>query len=315
MMASGKSGATGSLEYQRVLDDVAGAVRGVLGSGRVPDQIPALADADPRAFGLAVATVEGEVHGVGEWRRRFSIQSISKVFTLALVIEQDGEALWTRVGREPSGTPFNSLVQLEYEHGIPRNPFINAGALVVTDRLLTLTGDACGAVERFLRTECGCPDIASDQMVATSEAGHGDRNAALAHFLASYGNLENPVGSVLDHYVRHCAIAMSCAELALAGGFLARHGVRRDGSRLVSRSDAKRINAIMLTCGTYDEAGEFAYRVGVPAKSGVAGGILAIIPGRCSLCVWSPALDDKGNSIAGIAALDALTSMTGWSVF
>jgi glutaminase len=145
------------LEYERVLDRVAGAVRSVLGSGRVPDQIPVLADADPHAFGLAVATVEGEVHGVGEWRRRFSIQSISKVFTLALVIEKDGEALWTRVGREPSGTPFNSLVQLEYEHGIPRNPFINAGALVVTDRLLSLTGDACGAVERFLRAESATP--------------------------------------------------------------------------------------------------------------------------------------------------------------
>jgi glutaminase len=314
-MASDKYSAAGSLEYERVLGDVVEAVRGVLGSGRVPDQIPVLADADPHAFGLAVATVEGQVHGVGEWRRRFSIQSISKVFTLALVIEKDGEALWTRVGREPSGTPFNSLVQLEYEHGIPRNPFINAGALVVTDRLLTLTGDAYGAVERFLRTECACPEIASDQAVAASEAGNGDRNAALAHFLASYGNLENSVGGVLDHYVRHCAIAMSCAELALAGGFLARHGVRRDGSRLVSRSDAKRINAIMLTCGTYDAAGEFAYRVGLPAKSGVAGGILAIIPGRCSLCVWSPALDEKGNSIAGIAALDAFTSLTGWSVF
>jgi glutaminase len=303
------------VKYGRVLDRVAGAVRGVLGSGYVPDQIPVLAGADPHLFGLAVATAEGEVHGVGEWRRRFSIQSISKVFTLALAIEKDGEALWTRVGREPSGTSFNSLVQLEHEHGIPRNPFINAGALVVTDRLLTLTGDACGAVERFLRTECACPEIASDQAVASSEAEHGDRNAALAHFLASYGNLENPVPRVLDHYVRHCAIAMSCAELALAGGFLARHGVRRDGSRLMSRSDAKRINAVMLTCGTYDAAGEFAYRVGVPAKSGVAGGILAIIPGRCSLCVWSPGLDDKGNSIAGIAALDAFTTLTGWSVF
>ena len=303
------------MEYQPLLDRVVDAVRDVLGSGRVPGQIPAIAGADPHAFGLAVATVEGEVHGVGEWRRRFSIQSISKVFTLALVIEMDGEALWSRVGREPSGTPFNSLVQLEYEHGIPRNPFINAGALVVTDRLLTLTGDACGAVERFLRTECACPEIASDGAVASSEAEHGHRNAALAHFLASYGNLENPVGSVLDHYIRHCAIAMSCAELALAGGFLARHGLRRDGSRMLSPSDAKRINAIMLTCGTYDAAGEFAYRVGVPAKSGIAGGILAIIPGRGSLCVWSPALDDKGNSIAGIAALDAFTTLTGWSVF
>jgi glutaminase len=237
------------------------------------------------------------------------------VFTLALVVAEDGEALWTRVGREPSGTPFNSLVQLEYEHGIPRNPFINAGALVVTDRLLSLTGDACGAAERFLRTECACPEIACDEVVASSEAEHGHRNAALAHFLASYGNLENPVGSVLDHYVRHCAIAMSCAELALAGGFLARHGVRRDGSRLLSRSDAKRINAIMLSCGTYDAAGEFAYRVGLPAKSGIAGGILAVIPGRCSVCVWSPGLDGRGNSIAGITALDAFTTLTGWSVF
>jgi glutaminase len=299
----------------RVLDRVADAVRGVLGSGRVSDQIPVLANADPRAFGLAVATVEGEMCGVGDWRQRFSIQSISKVFTLALAMEKDGETLWTRVGREPSGTPFNSLVQLESERGIPRNPFVNAGALVVTDHLLSLTGDACGAVERFLRAECACPEISSDPVVASCEAEHGHRNAALAHFLAAYGNLGNTVDRVLDHYVRHCAIAMSCAELALAGGFLARHGVRRDGSRLLSRSDAKRINAVMLACGTYDAAGEFAYRVGLPAKSGIAGGILAIIPGRCSVCVWSPGLDGKGNSIAGITALDALTTLTGWSVF
>jgi glutaminase len=315
VMVSRNSPTADGPEYERILDQVADAVRGVLGRGHVPAEIPVLASADPRSFGLAVATVEGDVHGVGEWRRQFSIQSISKVFTLALVIEKDGEAIWSRVGREPSGTAFNSLIQLEYERGIPRNPFINAGALVVTDRLLTLTGDAYGAVERFMRAECDCPEIASDQVVASSEAEHGHRNAALAHFLASYGNLENPVGSVLDHYVRHCAIAMSCAELALAAGFLARHGVRRDGSRFVSRSDAKRINAVMLTCGTYDAAGEFAYRVGVPAKSGVAGGILAIIPGRCSLCVWSPGLDDKGNSVAGIVALDAFTTLTGWSVF
>jgi glutaminase len=315
IMVSDMSSMASWLEDGRLLDRVAGAVRGVLGSGHVPDQIPALANADPRTFGLAVATVDGVVRGVGAWRQRFSIQSISKVFTLALVVADDGAALWTRVGREPSGTGFNSLVQLEYEHGIPRNPFINAGALVVTDRLLSLTGDACGATERFLRAECGCPEIASDAVVASSEAERGDRNAALAHLLASYGNLENPVGKVLDHYARHCAIAMSCAELALAGGFLARHGVRRDGSRLLSRSDAKRINAIMLTCGTYDAAGEFAYRVGLPAKSGIAGGILAIVPGRCTVCVWGPGLDDKGNSIAGITALDAFTTLTGWSVF
>jgi glutaminase len=281
----------------------------------VTDQIPALSAADPSAFGMAIATVDGQLHGIGAWRQRFSIQSISKVFTLALVVARDGKSLWTRVGREPSGTPFNSLVQLEYEQGVPRNPFINAGALVVTDRLLTLTGDACGALEHLLRQEAEEPEIATDQVVASSEAEHSHRNEALAHFLASYGNLENPVAAVLDHYIRHCAVAMSCGELALAAGFLARHGLRRDGSRLLSRGDAKRINAIMLTCGTYDAAGEVAYRVGVPAKSGIAGGILAIIPERCSLCVWSPGLDERGNSTAGIAALDIFTTMTGWSVF
>ena len=180
---------------------------------------------------------------------------------------------------------------------------------------MTLTADAYGTVERFLREETENDQIGADPAVASSEAEHSDRNAALGHFLASYGNLENPVSSVLDHYIRHCAIAMSCGELALASSFLARHGVRRDGSQLLSRSDAKRINAIMLTCGTYDAAGEVAYRVGIPAKSGIAGGILAIVPGRCSLCVWSPGLDQKGNSAAGIAALDAFTSLTGWSVF
>jgi glutaminase len=314
MMPSQKA-AAGSFDYAVVLEHVVDAARGVLGQGRIPDQIPALADYDPHAFGLAIATVEGHLHGVGDWHRPFSIQSISKVFTLALLIAHEAEGIWTRVGREPSGTPFNSLVQLEHEHGIPRNPFINAGALVITDRLLTVTGDACGSVERFLREESAAPHIASDEVVASSEAQHGHRNAALAHFLASYGNLDNPVARVLDHYVRHCAIAMSCADLARAASFLAQHGLRRGGSRLVSRSDAKRINAIMLTCGTYDAAGEFAYRVGLPAKSGVSGGILAIVPGRCSLCVWSPGLDEKGNSIAGIAALDAFTSLTGWSVF
>jgi glutaminase len=168
---------------------VVDAVSDVLGRGRVADQIPALADSDPHAFGLALATVDGELHGVGDWRRRFSIQSISKVFKLALVIASDGETLWRRVGREPSGTPFNSLVQLEHEHGIPRNPFINAGALVVTDRLLIITGDACPAVETLLREETACSEIGSDRAVASSEAEHGHRNAALARATATLKTL------------------------------------------------------------------------------------------------------------------------------
>jgi glutaminase len=304
----------GEADLAELLGAVHDAIRPVLGRGRVTASIPALAGADPAAFGLAVATVDGELHGVGDWRRPFSIQSISKVFALALVIASDGEAIWRRVGREPSGTPFDSLVQLEYEGGVPRNPFVNAGALVVTDHLMTLTGDAAGSVSELLQAESGAT-VAIDDAVADSEGRHSHHNAALGHLLAHYGNLRNPVADVLDAYVRQCAIAMTCGELALAAGFLARHGVRGDGARLLSRSDAKRVNAVMLTCGTYDAAGEFAYRAGLPGKSGVGGGIVAVIPERCTLCAWGPALDAKGNSVAGVAALDAFTTLSGWSVF
>uniref|UniRef100_UPI0031DA14A3 glutaminase n=1 Tax=Saccharothrix mutabilis TaxID=33921 RepID=UPI0031DA14A3 len=300
------------LSVLREIADEVGPRAGAV--GRVADYIPALSGVDPAAFGFAVAGVDGEVLGVGDWEVPFSIQSVSKVFSLALALA-GGDSLWARVGREPSGNPFNSLVQLEHEDGIPRNPFINAGALVVTDRLLTLTGDARGAVLELLRAESGNPAIDFDAGVARSEAARGDRNAALAHFMASYGNLENPVEQVLEHYFWQCSIAMSCRDLAAAGLFLARHGLRGDGSRLLDRSAAKRINSIMLTCGAYDAAGEFAFRVGLPGKSGVGGGILAVVPGRCTLCVWSPALDRHGNSVAGVDALDRFTTLTGLSVF
>ncbi|MER0245273.1 glutaminase [Streptomyces sp. 796.1] len=303
------------MDYQGVLDEVAAAVRSQVGSGRVAQYIPALATIDAGGFGMAVADVDGGVCGVGDWQEPFSVQSISKTFSLALVLAHGGEAIWERVGREPSGSAFNSLVQLEYENGIPRNPFINAGALVVTDRLQTLTGDASTVLLDFLRTESGNPDLAFDPLVALSETEHGDRNAALAHFMASYGNLDNPVSTVLQHYFWQCSVRMSCRDLALAGGFLARHGLRADGTRLLSRSAAKQVNAVMLTCGTYDAAGNFAYRVGLPGKSGVGGGIFAVIPGRCTLCVWSPGLDARGNSVVGVAALDHFTTLTGWSVF
>lgn len=303
------------MDYQLELQRAVDAARPLLTTGRVADYIPALAAADSGSFGLALATVDGEVYGAGDWEVPFSVQSISKLFTLALTLAAGSEGIWHRVGREPSGTPFNSLIQLESEQGIPRNPFINAGAVVVTDHLLTLTGDAGAAVREFLRAESGNPQLDTDPVVAASEAAHGHRNAALAHFIASYGNLENPVEAVLSHYYAHCAIAASCRDLAQAGLVLARHGLRRDGSRLFSRSDAKRINAVLLTCGTYDAAGDFAFRVGLPGKSGVGGGILAIVPGRGTLCAWGPALDRAGNSVGAVAALDAFTTATGWSVF
>ncbi|GGT31456.1 glutaminase [Streptomyces purpureus] len=303
------------MDYQSVLERIAQDVAPLIGSGTPAAYIPALADVDPRQFGMALADLDGTVYGVGDWQVPFSTQSITKVFALALALAEGGDSVWDRVGREPSGNPFNSLVQLEYENGIPRNPFINAGALVVTDRLQTLTGDASSELLTFLQQESGNPDVGFDAEVAASEHDHGDRNAAVAHFMASYGNIDNPVPALLDHYFWQCSIEMSCADLALAARFLSRHGLRADGSRLLTRSEAKQINAVMLTCGTYDAAGEFAYRVGLPGKSGVGGGIVAVVPGTCTLAVWSPGLDARGNSVAGVAALDRFTTLTGLSVF
>jgi len=305
------------MDYRALFEDVTRAVQPALADGQVAQYIPALASVDPGRFGLAISDVNTRLkpRGTGDWLEPFSIQSLSKVFTLALVLAAEGDALWSRVGKEPSGAPFNSLAQLEREHGIPRNPFVNAGALVVTDRLLTLTGDARGALRDFLRAESGNPRIDFDTEVAFCESRHGHRNAALAHLLADHGRLDNPVPDVLEHYFWQCSLAMNCRDLARAAGFLARHGLRADASRLLTRSEAKRVNAVMLVGGTYDAAGEFAHRVGLPAKSGVGGGIIAVIPGRCTLCTWGPALDQHGNSTAGITALDTLTTLTGWSIF
>ncbi|MFD9379103.1 glutaminase [Streptomyces sp. NPDC059999] len=302
-------------DYQGLLERIAVDIAPVIGRGTPAEYIPALASVDPAQFGMAVVDLEGNAYGVGDWQVPFSTQSITKVFALALALAEGGDSLWERVGREPSGNPFNSLVQLEYENGIPRNPFINAGALVVTDRLQTLTGDASSELLQFLREESENPAIGFDAEVAASEQEHGDRNAAVAHFMASYGNIDNPVPALLEHYFWQCSIEMTCADLARAGRVLARHGLRADGTRLLTRSEAKQINAVMLTCGTYDAAGEFAYRVGLPGKSGVGGGIVAVVPGRCSIAVWSPGLDAQGNSVAGVAALDRFTTLTGLSVF
>jgi len=298
-----------------ILDDLVRRHRPQRETGSVPANIPFLAAVPYNKFGIAVATASGEVFSSGDAHVPFSIQSISKVFTLAMALRDDTSGtLWTRVLREPSGTPFNSLVQLEAEHGIPRNPFINAGALVVTDHLMKETPDAATQVLRFLTAQSGSARPFIDEAAAASELSGSSRNLALAHFLKDFGNLTQTAESVVENYVRHCSIMMTCVELAKAGLFLARDGEGTLGT-VLSRSDAKRIGSIMLTCGMYDAAGEFAYRVGLPGKSGVGGGILVIVPGECAICVWSPRLDSKGNSLAGTAALAELSDRTGWSVF
>jgi len=307
------------MDYQSILDRVHAAVKPIIGTGKVASYIPELAKVSADRFGIAVVDLGGKVYRTGDAEVPFSIQSISKLFGLTLAFHLEGDSVWTRVGREPSGTPFNSLVQLEQERGKPRNPFINAGALVVTDILFThyaARGGAESALIKFIRKLADRPDIGFDRAVAESERRTSHRNAAMANFMKSFGNLNNDVNDVLEAYCRHCAIEMSCVDLARAVTFLANHGVVPwSGEEVLDKSSAKRISALMLTCGTYDAAGDFAYRVGLPAKSGVGGGIVALMPGECGICVWSPALEASGNSYAGSIALEMLTSLSGRSIF
>jgi len=299
-----------------VLDQVHDHVRPLIGQGKVASYIPGLANVPIDRFGMAVATLDGEMIGIGDADEKFSIQSISKVFTLTLALEALGGELWKRVGREPSGNAFNSLVQLERERGIPRNPLINAGAHVIADVILSSSPSAREDLLGFVRERADNAAISMDEDVARSEREAGFRNAALANFVRSFNNLDNDVEAVLDFYFHQCALQMSCVDLAMAFLFLANRGVcQRSGRAVISADRAKRINALMMTCGTYDAAGEFAFRVGLPVKSGVGGGIVAVVPNAMTVVVWSPGLDDKGNSLVGAAALDRFTALTGVSVF
>lgn len=239
---------------------------------------------------------------------------MSKVFSLTLAMRKLDDAVWERIGREPSGSPFNSLVQLETERGIPRNPFINAGAIAIADRLLS-HGEAKADILALLSGLCG-EAVMIDAEVAQSEADSGFRNTALANFMKCFGTLDNDTGRVLDVYFNQCAIQMSCMQVARAAGYLCRDGAHPyDGTPVLDEAQTRRINALMLTCGTYDAAGEFAFRIGLPCKSGVGGGIVAVVPDKLSLCVWSPALDRTGNSLLGRKALELFVTKTGLSVF
>ena len=306
------------MKFQPILDDIAAELAPLAGAeGKVASYIPALARVDARQFGIALRGCDGQEAVAGDGRTPFSIQSISKLFTLTLAMQRLGEeALWSRIGREPSGNPFNSLVQLESEQGKPRNPFINAGAIAVADRLLSHCGDAKAELLELMSNLAGEP-IGFDGEVAASEAATGYRNHALANFMKSFGKLDNAVEAALDMYFHQCALRMSCLQLARATGYLCRDGVHpfASGVNVLGERQARRINALMLTCGSYDAAGEVAFRIGLPCKSGVGGGIVAVVPDRLTLAVWSPALDAAGNSLLGMKALELFAARTGLSVF
>lgn len=305
-------------DLQSIVSKITDEMRRRTDRGQVATYIPELARVDPKSFGLVVIDAAGNVAAGGDCDQPFSIQSVSKVFTLTMALGKIGDRIWNRVGREPSGSPFNSIVQLEFERGKPRNPFINAGAIAVTDAILSghRPREVLGEIVRFMRLLADDASISIDETVAASEQRTGFRNYALANYMKSFGVLENTVDLTLGVYFHQCAIAMSCRQLAMAGRFLALSG--RDpttGLSIVKPERARRINAIMLTCGHYDGSGEFAYRVGLPGKSGVGGGILAVAPGKGSIAVWSPGLNEAGNSLLGTTALEILSKELGWSVF
>lgn len=305
-------------EVADVLWAIAAEMAAQADRGAVATYIPQLSKVDPQKFGIAVALTDGTLHCAGDAEQRFSIQSISKVFTLTLALGKVGDALWRRVGREPSGNPFNSIVQLEQERGIPRNPFINAGAIVVSDILLAghQPREAIGEILRFVQFLADDETVFIDSEVAASERATGFRNFALANYMRSFDNLGHAAELVLGVYFHHCAIAMNCRQLAQAGRFLANDGKNpATGHSVISSERARRINALMLTCGHYDGSGDFAFRVGIPGKSGVGGGILGVVPGIASMAVWSPGLNANGNSRLGSIALEKLARAMNWSIF
>ena len=303
-----------SISLADVLAEVAVLVRPHFGKGRTAQYIPQLAVVDPGKFGMAVCTVKGEEHAVGDADEPFSAQSITKLFALGLALNRIGDEVWTRVGKEPSGTPFNYLSQLEQEEGVPRNPFINAGALAVTDILLDVVREPDALVRDFMGV-LSAAELAIDEDVAVSELETAHKNRAIASLMRSFGTISHDAETVIEAYCRQCAVTINCRQLARAALPLAAGGFSPVVEETIfPQRLTRRLNALLLTCGIYDSVGSFAYRVGLPAKSGVGGGIVAIVPGQAAVAVWSPELDRFGTSVVGGYALEHFSQLTNCSV-
>jgi glutaminase len=307
------------MDYQKILEEIEKEIQSELSVGKVADYIPALAEVEPNQFAMTITLEDGQQFSVGKSKEFFSIQSISKVLAFSLAIDIYSKSLYKRVGVEPSGSAFNSLVQLEYEAGIPRNPFINAGAIVVMDALMSHFGGDYAALEKvmtFVRDISDNQNLQFDAVVAKSEMEHSSRNLSLAQLMKSFGNFENDVHEVVQTYFKQCAISMTTEDLSRAMIYLAFKGLDPITKKeFLNEAQTKRVNALMLTCGHYDASGDFAFNVGLPAKSGVGGGIVAVVPNVMSIAVWSPRLNANGNSHVGTLALQLFTTKTGLSIF
>jgi len=309
--APGKNSAKGEISVERMLHEAVDAGRRVLDKGSVATYIPELAKADPNALAVAFCGVDGARASSGDTGTRITIQSISKVASLGLALSLLGEDLvFSRVGVEPSADPFNSIMRLEMRapHR-PQNPLINSGAILILSLLpFSDSSERLEAVLEIIRKMTGNPGLRVNESVAVSERDTSDRNRSLGYFLRSMGTMEGNVENILDSYFRQCAIECTVEDLAVMGATLAAGGSNPlTGEKVLPEKATVIIRALMTTCGLYDGSGDFAVRVGFPAKSGVGGGITGSIPGRAGLAVVGPALDPKGNSIGGVRVLEHLS--------
>ncbi len=304
------------MNFEYLLNDIYKNIVSSEDQGETASYIPELAKVDPVKFGIHITTINQESFGIGDYNEKFSIQSISKVLALTLAYRLVGDKIWTRVGVEPSGTAFNSLVQLEADKGLPRNPFLNAGAIVISDILLSQLENPKEDFLRFVNSLSKNNNMNYSERIAESEKKVGYRNVALCNFIKSFGRIENEPADVLDFYYDLCSLEMSCKELSEVFMFLVNNGVEmNNNSPILTESASKRLNALMQTCGFYDESGEFAFKVGLPGKSGVGGGIIAIHPDQYAIAVWSPRLNKKGNSFRGMKFLEEFTTRSHLSIF
>jgi len=305
-----------SSNYKDIIEKAYELTSSLNDDGKLATYIPELANVDPSMFGVHMTKVDGSNFGLGNNLEKFSIQSIAKVLSLTLAYKILGEKIWTRIDVEPSGTKFDSLILIETNNGIPRNPFINSGAIVICDLLISHLDNAREEFLAFVRDVSDMPNLDYSDKIADSEKSNGYRNIALCNFIKSFGNIKNEPAEVLDFYFDMCSLEMNCQQLSHTFTFLANGGRKIiNGAEIVTSSQSKRINALMLTCGFYDESGEFAFKVGLPGKSGVGGGIVALYPNNYAVAVWSPKLNLKGNSFKGMKFLEEVTTYSELSIF
>lgn len=303
------------MNLENILGQLFEKTNNVKNKGKLASYIPELTKVNPKKFGVSITTIDNKNYKIGDFDEKFSIQSISKVLSLSLAFKIVGNDIWNRIGVEPSGTSFNSLVQIELEKGIPRNPFINAGAIVVADILINKLENPKEDFLNFVRSLSDNPNINYSEKIFLSEKNVAFRNIALCNLMKSFGNIDNNAEEVLDFYINICSLEMNCLEISNTFIFLANQGISLTNKTILTKSKVKRINAIMQTCGMYDESGEFSFKVGLPGKSGVGGGIIAIHPNRYSIATWSPLLNKKGNSYKGMKFLEEFTTKSELSIF